>query len=751
MSSAASPNDNNNRNKTSSSTTTNSNVRTTVAILLNNNSSTSNNSKQPGGANVVLWACQESPSCNATPTSGSCSLTYFHYWDHGHLFQHTDALLQRLPNVTVVHVASYGAESSLPSGETNPNTPHGRTKRLMDSIQNSLQSASVLPFHSSSGTTPNDGADDKEDDKENDSANAAAAPESLVHYHPSFATPSAADVQTRLPSLLQQRLHPHSHRWTQFCGDVQWQQHPIIAHALIFYLQCTQQWSNCGNKALLLPQLEHLRAGVLESCLSMDRTAADAIHLWPSGPVQGGTSDTNSIYGMLATHCQTATGKWLLQQWLRQPSVCSAELQARQDAVATLVQSHTGRDAIRSEGLRLLNGSGKLADLSRLAATLALYAVRDDDDNTNDNNNSKTSTAPRKKNTRRALMALYQLYLVSSQKIPLLTETLQTALEEGGELPQSDDNNTSLLGDILATLQQVSTELSLSVELTEAVLDLEQAPREYLVQANYKPELQDIVQELQQVETELETCHQHMNQVWAEVCGTNNSNPQAVRLERSDDSSNNNSWQFRLLDKNDSKILQSQLAGSVQVHKLLKNGVYFTTKQLRQLSQQQQDLRAEYDRHQAQVVEDAAAVAATYAPVLERAAEAVAHLDVLCALAHHAAHHNYCRPTLTDSEEDGAGICLQQARHPCVERQEGVDFIPNDYNLVFGESSFLIVTGPNSEYSLLLIWCCCSACCCCCCCEALTHLGAHLLFDSVWLGFLQWEESPLTFEHWVRL
>ena len=34
-------------------------------------------------------------------------------------------------------------------------------------------------------------------------------------------------------------------------------------------------------------------------------------------------------------------------------------------------------------------------------------------------------------------------------------------------------------------------------------------------------------------------------------------------------------------------------------------------------------------------------------------------------------------------------------RHPCVEAQEGVDFIKNDCCMVRGESWFQIITGPN--------------------------------------------------------
>lgn len=40
-------------------------------------------------------------------------------------------------------------------------------------------------------------------------------------------------------------------------------------------------------------------------------------------------------------------------------------------------------------------------------------------------------------------------------------------------------------------------------------------------------------------------------------------------------------------------------------------------------------------------------------------------------------------------------VQLEQARHPCVELQDDMNFIANNFNLIFGESSYLIVTGPN--------------------------------------------------------
>lgn len=94
-------------------------------------------------------------------------------------------------------------------------------------------------------------------------------------------------------------------------------------------------------------------------------------------------------------------------------------------------------------------------------------------------------------------------------------------------------------------------------------------------------------------------------------------------------------------------------------------------------------------------------VAGSYQGPLERTNELVAQLDVLVSLAHVAAYspHGYCRPTMTDGEEDGMGIILQGARHPCVELQEHVaEYIPNDVKLIFGDSSFFVLTGKLTHW-----------------------------------------------------
>jgi len=81
--------------------------------------------------------------------------------------------------------------------------------------------------------------------------------------------------------------------------------------------------------------------------------------------------------------------------------------------------------------------------------------------------------------------------------------------------------------------------------------------------------------------------------------------------------------------------------------------------------------------------------------VAESASRLVAEIDVLVSFATVAALApvEYVRPTVLPK---GSGILrLRKARHPCVELMDRVDFIPNDYDFVKGDSQFQIVTGPN--------------------------------------------------------
>ncbi len=74
---------------------------------------------------------------------------------------------------------------------------------------------------------------------------------------------------------------------------------------------------------------------------------------------------------------------------------------------------------------------------------------------------------------------------------------------------------------------------------------------------------------------------------------------------------------------------------------------------------------------------------------LQRIARAIAQLDVLVALATHAARNQWCKPVLVANE----GLDIVQGRHPVVEN--AIErFIANDCRLT-PERRLLLITGPN--------------------------------------------------------
>jgi DNA mismatch repair protein MutS len=77
---------------------------------------------------------------------------------------------------------------------------------------------------------------------------------------------------------------------------------------------------------------------------------------------------------------------------------------------------------------------------------------------------------------------------------------------------------------------------------------------------------------------------------------------------------------------------------------------------------------------------------------IQQTADAIAVLDVLCALAETARLFRYCRPDLTDSLR----LVIKDGRHPVLD-QNLVDekFVPNDTELDGDTIRMAIVTGPN--------------------------------------------------------
>ena len=77
---------------------------------------------------------------------------------------------------------------------------------------------------------------------------------------------------------------------------------------------------------------------------------------------------------------------------------------------------------------------------------------------------------------------------------------------------------------------------------------------------------------------------------------------------------------------------------------------------------------------------------------IQTTAEALATLDVLCALAELAHERNYVVPQM----DEGDALVIVEGRHPVIEAMSlGERFVPNDVTLDTRENQILIITGPN--------------------------------------------------------
>ena len=641
---------------------------------------------------VVVWVCQTRLARDHQVDRWKHTLEYYEFLEDTKRWTHLDQLLLKFGTIHGnLHIGSsenLSGTSPIKSSKSSTNdktvasNKQRRIQKLMESLQHFLDNRE-------------EDSDADSVNKDNSEMNEEGLPMTSCQMH--LYVPIDP---TKIESALSDVLLEDNDVQLAVRGNLQISR-GLIQHGLSLWLYGEGLLKKGVEGGLENNEFYHsckLHKGLLTSHLVMDRTAAQCIHLLPPpnagvASVVGGTVHNNSLWGVLSKPCLTKIGKSKLNVWLRQPLINLERIMERQQAVADL--RGLPKDSIR-DALRAFTGF----DISQLAQTLATFsaasAANNEDEESNNNVNNvlgfaASSPAPPTQSTKKSLQALYQLYLLASQKLPQLAEAASSSMV-------ADTTTSELLKSTITELTKLVNELDRCSGLVEAVLDLDQAPREYMLKPTFAPELQELYNEMQDVQTSLEEEHEEMEALWLERSGDNgggstSKNSKVVRLETFGE---DNTYQFRLPNTNDTKELQN-IGNKIKVHKILKNGVTFSTLGLRQLSTKYQELQQEYTFKSKSVVKDAMTIAVTYETVVERCAEHLSTLDVLCSLAYQADFnpHGYCRPILTDTDDDGAGIQLEEARHPCVELQEEIEYIPNDISLVFGESNFLLVTGPN--------------------------------------------------------
>jgi DNA mismatch repair protein MutS len=123
----------------------------------------------------------------------------------------------------------------------------------------------------------------------------------------------------------------------------------------------------------------------------------------------------------------------------------------------------------------------------------------------------------------------------------------------------------------------------------------------------------------------------------------------------------------------------------------LKNAERYITDELKRYESEVLTAEDRAKRLEADLFEQVRLRLADRVPALQTAAEAVAKLDVLAALAQVAVQRGWVRPTMTQDNVLG----IVGGKHPVLAEQLKEKFVPNDLQMGHKDDRLLIITGPN--------------------------------------------------------
>ncbi|MDR5673032.1 DNA mismatch repair protein MutS [Halalkaliarchaeum sp. AArc-GB] len=136
------------------------------------------------------------------------------------------------------------------------------------------------------------------------------------------------------------------------------------------------------------------------------------------------------------------------------------------------------------------------------------------------------------------------------------------------------------------------------------------------------------------------------------------------------------------------KSVADQVPAHYREVKTLKNSKRFTTDELEEREREVLRLEEARGELEHELFCELRERVADRAELLQDVGRALARVDVLAALAEHAAVNGWTRPTVTDGDE----LSIEAGRHPVVE--QSTEFVPNDLAMD-DRRRFLLVTGPN--------------------------------------------------------
>ncbi|BAS93104.1 DNA mismatch repair protein MSH2 [Oryza sativa Japonica Group] len=402
--------------------------------------------------------------------------------------------------------------------------------------------------------------------------------------------------------------------------------------ALVSYAELLADDTNYGNYTIEKYSLDRY--------MRLDSAAVRALNI---AEAKTDVNKNFSLFGLMNRTCTVGMGKRLLNRWLKQPLLDVNEINNRLDMVQAFVEDPELRQGLRYQLKRM-------SDIDRLT-----HALR-----------KRTANL-------QPVVKLYQ----SCIRVSYIKNVLQ----------QYDGSFSALIRTkFLNSLDEWLTEdrFGRFASLVETAIDLDQLENgEYRISPRYSSDLAVLKDELSEVENHINNLHKHT------AADLDLTIDKQLKLEKGQ-----LGHVFRISKKDEQKV-RKKLTSNYIIIETRKDGVKFTSSKLKKLGDQYQALLGEYTSCQKKVVDDVVRVSASFSEVFENFAAILSELDVLQSFADLATSSPipYVRPEITASEE--GDIILEGSRHPCLEAQDGVNFIPNDCTLVREKSWFQIITGPN--------------------------------------------------------
>ncbi|KAG1051074.1 hypothetical protein G6F43_006697 [Rhizopus delemar] len=403
---------------------------------------------------------------------------------------------------------------------------------------------------------------------------------------------------------------------------------------IIRYLRLLEDDANFGKYVL--------KHHDLSQYMRLDGSALAALNLMPTS--NEAVNKSTSLYGLL-NKCKTAQGSRLFAQWLKQPLLNLEEINKRHDVVQVFFDDTELRQSLQEDHLK------NIPDLHRLAKRFQKGTASLQD-----------------------VVRVYQVVI----RLPGLLTCLENKVSE-------DVEKANLIDDLYTSkIRHLSGLLHKLEELVETTIDLDALENhEYIIKAQFNDELQELRSQTNELDREMV---EEYRRVGENLC---------LELDKKLKFERHSLYGhcFRVVGRSEYTRIRNK-SEYIQ-YTTQKSGTLFATRTLKELSSKHADISKKYDVKQRGLAREVVEIVATYCPSLESLGGIIAHMDVLISFAHASvmAPTPYVRPTMFPLGQ--GNVALEDARHPCLEVQDYVTFIPNDVNLTRDESELQIVTGPN--------------------------------------------------------